>query len=183
LAAAISEDTLVDFRLIEVDNSVLYAASVFPLAGKAALGSIVGKAVKLANKIVGSVIGVGTDPAGVDTVRVALDSPEAAHLCQSGCVSAVRVDAGEISLRDRTEDHDSAFSLRRADGSVLQKRFIGLSEFEQDKFYESHLRKLPRGLLNKNADLFIGPAGMPFLSSDVRRTISLFRNPRRNPNL
>jgi hypothetical protein len=138
------------FSITGVDQSGIEGIFANPLPGTD-LGSLVGKPVAFARKVVGQVTRLYRDAVGPLVVKVALDDMNALRLAATGCLTAINVDGSGVELRDRVEDHGSVFQYTKATGEKLCKRFTGLSEFERDAaLLAKHCAKIQREHPNAN---------------------------------
>jgi hypothetical protein len=179
------------FSLTSVDQTGVEAILANPLPGSD-FGSLVGRPVEFARKIVGHVTRIYKDSVGPWVAKVALDDMNALRLSATGCITALNVNGGSVELADRPQDHGSTFEYTKADGEKLCKRFTGLSQFERDAaLLSKHDSKLPSVYRRPNANTFVPGFGgsLPMLPSEYRKAMrdGLFRKPgkgapRVNPN-
>lgn len=76
-------------------------------------------------------------------------------MAESGCLSCIKVEPGNVFLTDRLTDHGEMFQITKATGEKLCKRFTGLGDFERDvALSKAHNEKLPAVYrLRKNEEL------------------------------
>lgn len=131
------------FSITGVDQQGVEGILANPLPG-VDFGSLVGRPVQFARKVVGHVARIYRDSLGPWVAKVQLDDMNALRLSATGCLTALTVGPEGVEMRDRVEDHGQTFEYTKADGSKLAKSFRGLSVVESEQaLLQTHLAKLP----------------------------------------
>jgi len=108
--------------------------------GAVELGGLVGSPVELARKVIGKVARYFHDPCGAEVVTISVSDPNALHLAETGCLTAVELGRGAVTLVDRPSDLGKTFQVLSGTGERLAKHFVGMAEHD---LLAKHFSKLP----------------------------------------
>ena len=106
--------------------------------GSVELGGLVGTPVEFARKVIGKVARYFHDPCGAEVVTISVSDPNALHLAETGCLTALELGRGAPTLVDRPSDLGKSFQVLTGTGERLAKRFVGNPDL-----FQTHLAKLP----------------------------------------